>query len=108
MMESIGYDDPTHFAERIERRAHIVSGCTRTMHPEGIARESDDRSSRALANAAEPNRLFGDPDGVWHDDFENDGTCHRLTLLAEAGCLDGVARDLGQAPVLTKSDIEAR
>jgi hypothetical protein len=75
MMEPIGHYDPTHLAERIERRAYIVGGCAGAMNPEGITRESNDGSSRSQANT-EPYRTFNDPDGVWHDDFEDAGNCH--------------------------------
>ena len=80
MMEPIGHYDPPHLAERIERRAYIVGGCARAMHPEGITRESNDGSSRSLANTAEPYRTFGDPDGVGHDDFEDAANCHAGSL----------------------------
>ena len=46
-MEPIGDYDPPHLAERIERRAHIVGGYAGAMNPEGIARESNDGSSRS-------------------------------------------------------------
>jgi hypothetical protein len=76
MMEPIGDDDPTHLAERIERSAYIVGGRAGAVNPEGITRESNDGSSRSQANAAEPYRTFGDPDGAWHDDFKDAGDCH--------------------------------
>lgn len=76
MMEPIGHYDPTHLAERIERPAYIARGWAGAMNPESITRESNDGSSRSEANTAEPYRTFGDPDEVWHDDFENAGNCH--------------------------------
>ena len=75
-MEPIGHHDPTHLAECIERRAHLVGGWAGAMNPEGITRESNDGRSRSQANTTEPDRTFGDPDRVRHDDFENAGTCH--------------------------------
>lgn len=79
-MEPIWHHDPTHLAQRIERRAHIVGGCAGAMNPEGLTRESNDGSSRSQANTAEPDRTFGDPDGVWHDHFEDAGSCHQGTI----------------------------
>ena len=79
-MKPIGHDDPTHLAERIECRAYNVGGCAGAMNPEGTARESHDGCSRSHANTAEPDRTFGDPDGVGHDDFENAGRCHERSL----------------------------
>ena len=80
MVEPIGHYDPTHLAERIERCAYIGSGCAGAVNPEGTTRESNDGSSRSLANPAEPYRTFGDPDGVWHDDFEDAGNDHHCSL----------------------------
>jgi hypothetical protein len=79
-MEPIGHYDPTHLAERIERRAYIDGGCAWAMNPEGITRESNDGSSRSQANTAEPYWTLGDPDRVWHDDFENTGNCHQSRM----------------------------
>lgn len=81
-MVPIGHYDPTHLAECIERRADIVGGCAGAVHPEGITRESNDGSSCALANTAEPYRAFGDPDGVWHDDFEDAGNCRHVPWVS--------------------------
>jgi hypothetical protein len=72
-MVPVRHYEPTHLAERVERRAHIVGRYARAMNPEGTTRESNDRSSRSHANTAEPDRTFCDPDGVWYDDFENAG-----------------------------------
>src|SRR6187551_2879273 len=80
MMEPIGHHDPTHLAECIERRAYIVGGRAGAMNPEGVTRESNDGSSRSHANTTKPDRTFGDPDGVWHDDFEDVGNCHPASL----------------------------
>lgn len=80
MMPPIRHHDPTHLAERVERRAYIVSGCAGAMNPQGITRESDDGSSRPHSNTAEPYRTFGDPYGVRHDNLENAGDCRQGSL----------------------------
>ena len=47
MMKAIGYYDPTHLTEHVERRAYIVGGWAGAMNPEGITRKSNDGSSRS-------------------------------------------------------------
>ena len=79
-MVPIGHYDPAHFAERIERGAHIVAGCAGAMNPKGITREANDGRSRPLANTAEPDGTLGDPDGLGYDDFEDAGNCHGGSL----------------------------
>src|SRR5262249_23901584 len=80
VMEPIRHHDPTHLAERIERRAHLVGGWAWTVNPQTISRETNDGSTRSQANTAEPYRTLGDPDGIWHDDFEHAGRCHEASL----------------------------
>ena len=116
MMEPIGHHDPTHLAECIERRADIVGGCAGAMNPEGITRESNDGSSRSLANTTEPYRLFGDPDGVWHDDIEGAGNCshvlgyHRrksaASRLARPGATSLHTPVIVDQPLLTSTGVD--
>ena len=68
-MKLIGYDEPTHFAERVERGAHVLAWRAGAVNPKGTIRESNHRRSRAQANPPEPHWLLSDPDGSWHDLF---------------------------------------
>ena len=80
MMKPVGDDDPTYFAQCIERRAHIVRGGAGAMNPEGTAGESNDGRSCSQTDTAKPYRPFGDPDGVRHDDVENARNGHERSL----------------------------
>ena len=53
------------------------------MNPEGTIRESNDGRLRSQTNTAEPYRTLGDPDGVWHHDFEDARAAHLARILGD-------------------------